>query len=200
MFALGIRHIGETTARDLARAYGSFEALRAALAAAARARPGPNYRRMTSISGLGPKTAEQIMLHVARSSGDTELFDSGPTSFAAAIAGIKGVRGSTADALAQAFESLPEMIATARRAGREMPEEAYRDFAGLQGIGEVATDALLDFFAEPHNIEAVDALLAEVTPQPLEAVATDTAVSGKTVVFTGKKTSREKKSKNRKKL
>ena len=77
------------------------------------------------------------------------------------------------------------MIETARKAARQMPGDAYREVAGLQGIGEVATDALLDFFTEHHNIEAVDALLTEVTPLPLEAVATDTAVSGKTVVFTG---------------
>ncbi len=34
LYALGIRHIGETTAKDLAKAYGTFEALRAAVDAA----------------------------------------------------------------------------------------------------------------------------------------------------------------------
>ena len=40
LFALGIRHIGETTAKDLAKAYGTFEALRAAVDAAIRRRQG----------------------------------------------------------------------------------------------------------------------------------------------------------------
>jgi DNA ligase (NAD+) len=184
LFALGIRHVGETTARDLARSYGSFAALRSAIRAAAESRPGPNYRRMTSIPGLGPKSAEQIIQHVAGKRAD-DLFETAPATFAAVIADIKGVRSSAADALAQAFDDVPELLDTARNAASEMPGEAYRDFAGLQGIGEVATDMLIDFFAESHNLEAVDALLAEVAPQALEAVATDTAVSGKTVVFTG---------------
>ncbi len=185
LFALGIRHVGETTARDLARAYGTFDKLRAALQAAEVARPGPDYRRMIEIPGLGPKSAEAIMQHAAHLSTGRDLFASSPGTFATVVAAIKGVRSSAVDALARAFADVAELIDTASRAARQMPGDAYREFAGLQGIGEVATDALLDFFAEPHNIEAVDALLADVEPQPLEAVKTDTAVSGKTVVFTG---------------
>jgi DNA ligase (NAD+) len=45
---------------------------------------------------------------------------------------------------------------------------------------------LLDFFHEPHNREAVAALLAYVTPAPFERAATRaSSVTGKTVVFTG---------------
>lgn len=185
IFALGIRHVGETTARDLARAWGSFDALRAALAAAAEARPGVDYRRMISIPGVGPKTAEQIMRHVAKAQGGGGLFDAPPATFEALVKGIKGVRASTAAALSRAFYDVPQLMQTAERAASEMPGEAYREFASLNGIGEVATDSLLDFFAEPHNVEAVDALLEHVTPQPLEAQATASPVTGKTVVFTG---------------
>ena len=185
IFALGIRHVGETTARDLARAWVSFEALRAALAGAAEARPGPDYRRMISIPGVGPKTAEQIMRHVATSQPGGGLFDTAPASFEALVKGIKGVRASTAEALSRAFYDVSQLKETAARAAQQMPGEAYREFASLNGIGEVATDSLLDFFAEPHNVEAVDALLAHVTPQPLEAQATASPVTGKTVVFTG---------------
>jgi DNA ligase (NAD+) len=185
LFALGIRHVGETTARDLARAYGTFGKLREALQAAAEVRPGPHYRRMIEIPGLGPKTAEAIMLHAMHLNTGRDLFAASPGTFSTVAGAIKGVRSSAADALARAFADVPELIDTASRAAQEMPGDAYREFAGLQGIGEVATDALLDFFGEPHNIEAVEALLKEVEPQPLEAVKTDTAVSGKTVVFTG---------------
>ncbi len=45
--------------------------------------------------------------------------------------------------------------------------------------------SLLEFFAEAHNRETLDALLAQVTPQPLEAVASSSPVAGKIVVFTG---------------
>jgi DNA ligase (NAD+) len=44
--------------------------------------------------------------------------------------------------------------------------EAYRDLDNIEGIGETVVDALIDFFAEPHNVRAVDDLLAEVTVEP----------------------------------
>jgi DNA ligase (NAD+) len=46
-------------------------------------------------------------------------------------------------------------------------------------------EALLQFFAEAHNQEMLQRLLAQVSPQPLEAVASVSPVAGKTVVFTG---------------
>jgi DNA ligase (NAD+) len=185
IFALGIRHVGETTARDLARAYGSFDALRGVLEAAARVRPGPDFRRMTTLPGVGPKTAEQIMRHLSQRPRGGDLFEAAPATFETALAGLKGVRANAIAALALAFADVPALIDTARRAAHEIPGDAYRDFAGLNGIGEVATDALLDFFAEPHNVEVVEALLAHVTPEPLAAVATASPIAGKTVVFTG---------------
>ena len=86
LFALGIRHVGETTARDLAKAYGTWEALSAAIEAAAATRPGPSYRRLIATKGLGPKTAETIMQ--ALGSGQPrggDLFAAGPRTFADAI-------------------------------------------------------------------------------------------------------------------
>ncbi|MGQ0457062.1 MAG: NAD-dependent DNA ligase LigA [Hyphomicrobium sp.] len=105
LYGLGIRHIGETTAKDLAKAYGDFGALRNAVMAA---------------------------------------IDSGRES------------------------------------------EAYRDIDNIEGIGETVVDALIDFFCEPHNREALDDLLREVTLAPYERAANvNSAVAGKTVVFTG---------------
>jgi DNA ligase (NAD+) len=187
LFALGIRHVGETTARDLAKAFGTWQAVSAAIDAAGSARPGPHFRRLTALKGLGPKTAEAIMQALgsgAPRGGD--LFDHGPRTFAAAIAGIKGVRAASAEALAAAYPSVRDFVAAARRAANEMPGDAYRELASLQGIGEVAADALLDFFHEPHNREAVSALLEHVTVSPyIRETAQVSNVTGKTVVFTG---------------
>jgi DNA ligase (NAD+) len=105
IFALGIRHVGETTARDLARAFGSIEAFRAAVDAA-----------------------------------------------------VKSGKDS----------------------------EAYREIDNIEGIGETVVDALTAFFGEPHNIEAVDHLLAHVTVEPFVRPRTvASAINDKTVVFTG---------------
>jgi DNA ligase (NAD+) len=189
LFALGIRHIGETTARDLAKAFSTIETLRAAIEAAAKDRPGPNYLRLMGINGLGPKTAEALMQHWSSKDAETrtDLFGGAEAmTFAQAIAGIKGVRAAAAEALDGAFATVGDFIETARKASAEMPGDGYRELSGLQGIGTVATAALLDFFAEPRNVAVVEALLGQVTVLPFErpAVAAS-AVTGKTVVFTG---------------
>lgn len=102
IFALGIRHVGETTARVLARAYGSWAAFAAAAAKVA--------------------------------AGDVE---------------------------------------------------ARAELTSLDQIGDAVGDALSAFFKEPHNAEMVARLAAEVTVLDAEKPKADTAVAGKTVVFTG---------------
>ncbi len=182
LFALGIRHVGETTSRDLAKLFGTFEDVRRAIASAAAARPGPSYRRLVNLKGLGPKTAETLMQHTLKQGAD--LF--GPASFGAMVAGLKGVRSNAAEALSQAFGTVDDFLAVAKKAAGEMPGEAYREFAALSGIGEVAADALIDFFSEPHNIAAVDDLLPQIAIQPyVRQAVTTSPVTGKTVVFTG---------------
>ena len=110
LFGLGIRHIGETNAKRLARHFLSFGALRKA-AEAARAPEG------------------------------------------------KGDPGN----------------------------EEWREIVGVNGIGTVVAEALVDFFAEGHNREAVDALLAAgVVPLDEKPVGeVSSPVAGKTIVFTG---------------
>ncbi len=102
LFALGIRNVGETTARQLARAYGSWSAFH--------------------------------------------------------DAAMKIVDGD----------------ATARE-----------EMDAIDQIGETVIDSVAAYFREPHNRAVVDRLTAHVTPLDAEKPKTDTAVAGKTVVFTG---------------
>jgi DNA ligase (NAD+) len=97
LYALGIRHVGETNARRLARHYGEFAALRTA--------------------ALAPDARESL--------------------------------------------------------------------ADVEGLGPVVAESVVDFFAEPRNEQAIDALLAEVHVEPMEAIAIGHPLAGKTVVFTG---------------
>jgi DNA ligase (NAD+) len=53
-YALGIRHVGETNARRLARHFGEWEALRAA------ARGLNAQEELSAIGGIGPVVAETI--------------------------------------------------------------------------------------------------------------------------------------------
>jgi DNA ligase (NAD+) len=185
LFALGIRNVGETTARDLAKAFGTIEGVREAVRRASADRPRPEWRRMVGMDSVGPKTAESIMQHVAKPLPGRDLFGGEPGTIAAALTGLK-VRKPALEALAAAFPDVRDFLATARAGAAGAPGEGYREMTSLSGIGEVVTDALINFFAEPHNVEALEALLLEVATEPFaRAVSSTSPVSGKTVVFTG---------------
>lgn len=102
IFALGVRHVGETTAVTLARGYGNWAAFRAAMDRVA--------------------------------AGD---------------------------------------------------EAAAAELDAMDQIGEAVVDALRSYFAEEHNRGVVDRLAAELSIRDAERPRADTAVAGKTVVFTG---------------
>jgi len=62
LYALGIRHIGETTAKDLAKAYGTFEALRAAVdAAIAAGKESDAYQDIDNIEGIGETVVDALV-------------------------------------------------------------------------------------------------------------------------------------------
>ena len=46
-------------------------------------------------------------------------------------------------------------------------------------------DAVVEFFAETRNVKALYDLLAEIEVLPVAQARSDSAVAGKTVVFTG---------------
>ncbi|MGH6874940.1 MAG: helix-hairpin-helix domain-containing protein, partial [Aestuariivirgaceae bacterium] len=60
IYALGIRHVGETTARALARAYESAEAFLGKMSAAAKSREGAAFQELTRIEGIGEIVAAAI--------------------------------------------------------------------------------------------------------------------------------------------
>jgi len=64
-------------------------------------------------------------------------------------------------------------------------ETAQAELAGVEGVGPVVAEALVDFFHEPHNRQVLDDLLSEVSPKPFVSGARQTEWSGKTIVFTG---------------
>ncbi|HDL16791.1 MAG TPA: NAD-dependent DNA ligase LigA, partial [Rhizobiales bacterium] len=78
-----------------------------------------------------------------------------------------------------------EALRAAMVAAGDHESAEYAELNAIDGIGQVVADALVEFFGEPHNIEVLDALLAEVTPQPFVVEETNSPVTGKTVVFTG---------------
>ncbi len=71
IYALGIRHVGETNARRLARHFPNFEQLRAAASAAA---PGSEaYAAFDAIDGLGPVVVEALHDFFAEPHNEREI-------------------------------------------------------------------------------------------------------------------------------
>jgi DNA ligase (NAD+) len=98
--------------------------------------------------------------------------------------GIRHVGEINARLLARHFGSFQALQDLASRAG-EGDQGAWAELTGIEGIGPVVGQAIVQFFHEAHNRDEVARLLGEVTPTPLEAVASQSPVAGKTVVFTG---------------
>ena len=62
VYALGIRHIGETTARDLAKALGTLEAFRAAAVAAAKGgKDSDAYQELDNVEGIGATVVDALI-------------------------------------------------------------------------------------------------------------------------------------------
>lgn len=97
--------------------------------------------------------------------------------------GIRHVGETNARRLARHFGDFATLRDTARAAAPETEARAVID--AIDGVGPVVAEALHDFFAEPHNETELDALLAQVTLEPMPAIASSSPVAGKTVVFTG---------------
>ena len=64
-------------------------------------------------------------------------------------------------------------------------ENAAEELSSVEGVGPVVAEAVADFFAEPRNEAALDALLKEITIEPMEAIAAGHPLAGQTIVFTG---------------
>ncbi|MYL99036.1 NAD-dependent DNA ligase LigA [Novosphingobium sp. FGD1] len=107
--------------------------------------------------------------------------------------GIRHVGAVTARDLMKRFATLPALRALAEQAHVRQGEEAgqtatdaYSELVSIDGVGPVVVEALGDFFHEEHNRAVWDDLLSEVSPPPYVVETKDSAVAGKTVVFTGK--------------
>jgi DNA ligase (NAD+) len=98
--------------------------------------------------------------------------------------GIRHVGETNAKRLARHFGTFEALRATAQ-AATDATSEARAELNAIEGVGDVVAEAVAEFFAEKHNEDQLDALLKEVSPEPMEAVQTSSPVAGKTIVFTG---------------
>jgi DNA ligase (NAD+) len=112
--------------------------------------------------------------------------------------GIPQIGEATARLLARSYQNCAHWQVRMRQAAiqrsahleERKPDQvgdAYAELCAIEQIGMGVADDIAEFFAEPHNLEALEALLAHVAvsdwqPPALHAQA---PLLGKTVVFTG---------------
>jgi DNA ligase (NAD+) len=99
--------------------------------------------------------------------------------------GIRRIGEQNAKLLARHYHTLEEwrerMIAA-----HIIGSEAREELGSIQGIGPAIAEELVEFFAEPRAVAALDDLVAQASPLPAEAAAaSDSPFAGKTLVFTG---------------
>ncbi|CAA2155094.1 DNA ligase [Methylobacterium brachiatum] len=172
LFALGIPQIGEATAKALAKRFPDMPTLIAAIREAAAVQPGPDWVELTAVPRVGGTTRDRLL--------DLGFPDDAPSDGPRAR-----LSAPQRENLLKHYGDADAVRAALARAAEQKPGDAYRLFADDGEIGPVATDALILFFSEPHNSDAVAALLEEVTVEPMERPAAASAFAGKTVVFTG---------------
>ncbi len=98
--------------------------------------------------------------------------------------GIRHVGDGNAKLLARHYHTM-EAILTAMDDSRDFAGSAWEELVNIDGIGETAARAAVQFFADPNSRGVVDELLTQVTPKPAEQVSSESPVAGKTIVFTG---------------
>jgi len=98
--------------------------------------------------------------------------------------GIRQIGQATAKLLARHYGSMEALQKAAENAAdREHP--AWAELTEIDQIGTSMANDLVTFLNAESNRKAIDDLLKEITPIAPQAVAQDSPVSGKTVVFTG---------------
>ena len=99
--------------------------------------------------------------------------------------GIRHVGQGNSDLIAKHYLSWKKMQSALIAAKTHIGQE-WADLISVDGMGEAAVGSLTDFFNAPQNAQVITNLLEHITIIDAEAPSSDSPVSGKTVVFTGK--------------
>ena len=98
--------------------------------------------------------------------------------------GIRHVGETTAVALARGYGSWGAFHEACLKLAKG-DEETKEEMDTLDQIGDTVIESLRDYFGEAHNRRRVERLAAQVRILDAEKPRADSAIAGKTVVFTG---------------
>ncbi|KSB87480.1 DNA ligase [Caulobacter vibrioides] len=184
IYGLGARDIGETTSTVLARHFDTFADLQAASEAAAKGLPGATYLELSTAAGVGPKALD-LLVEAGRAGVPADPWPQSDDLELKIGQVVPKLTKPARAALAQRYGTWEAFAEGLAEAAKGAPGEDYLHLAAVDGVGPVAAQSLARFFAEEHNRQKVENLLGELDVQAVAKPKTDTAVAGKTVVFTG---------------
>jgi len=193
IFALGIRHIGEVTAKSLARHYVSLDGWLKGMDEAVRDMPGAAWRDLQALKGVGPSTVNALLAWFADAENLPKVdFYAGHEALrletVITTLGIKEVKSRAAQALAERYGTLAAWKAAMTEAASQQPGPAWNELVAVPDVGEVAAEELAGFFQESRNLDIIHGLQAarvNVLDAEKPKAAAGSPVAGKTVVFTG---------------
>jgi DNA ligase (NAD+) len=98
--------------------------------------------------------------------------------------GVRHVGETTAVALARGYGSWQAFHEACLKLAKG-DDDTRAEMDALDQIGDTVIDSLRDYFAEAHNRRRIERLAAQVRIADAEKPRADSAIAGKTVVFTG---------------
>lgn len=179
LFGLGIRNIGEVTAKALAKKFLTAEALIAAIKQASTHRPNHAWHELTSVDGIGEVALETLLTAVSPSS--PAAMGSSANDWLVLVK----LKGNQRKNLISRFGDAQRVREKVFEAANGAPGAAYLELVKLSDVGEVATDSLIEFFLEDHNRHAVSDLLEYLQIFMEVSDASGSELANKTIVFTG---------------
>lgn len=126
--------------------------------------------------GWGKKSLDNLLSAIAKSKSvslDKFIF----------ALGIRHIGEVTAKLLAREYVTAENWFMAMKNLSKN--PETMEQVQNINGIGGIVAKSLADFFAEDHNVEVIEKLLGILQIAELKSVASNSAIAGKTVIFTG---------------
>ncbi|MCS6760818.1 MAG: NAD-dependent DNA ligase LigA [Candidatus Devosia symbiotica] len=173
--AMDIDGLGD---RQVSQFYEAGRITRPADIFALKARDERAIKKLKDVDGFGATSVKKLFDAIdARREPELDRF--------IYALGIRHVGETTAALLAKTFISMDAFRRVAIEATHAEGDK-HAIFPQIGGIGDTVRASVMAFFANDRNIQALDDLLAEVSPRDyIVTVTADSVVAGKTVVFTG---------------